>query len=157
MNTLKFACYALTMVLVLLSSAGKTQVHNGAADHKVAPSFARLVVLLERDINKVPSHLEQMVANPSTPYVYIADAIELIQMKKGLTARMYSAIAKGQEKLLENPCPEQGFGGKTIVAYQNLAATYTQLGETEKAVASIGKAIEIANRQSELELSIMKP
>ncbi len=115
-------------------------------DRKDAVAFYKFMALLELDMDKVPDLLERMAADPRSRYLNLADAAGLTLRKNNLSKRTYAAIAKVQERLLLNEFPGQGGrGGKSVSAYQELASTYDKAGDPANAVASIEKAITMAN------------
>lgn len=117
-------------------------------DRKDAVAFAKAIALMELDEQKLPVHFEEMAENPLSRYIHISDAISLIEMKGNPSIRMYEAMIKGQERLLQNPHPGTGFGGKSVKAYENLAASYSKVGQVDKAIANQEKAIEMTKEKN---------
>jgi len=116
-------------------------------DRKDAVAFGKFWALAELDKTKIPALLEEMAANPLSRYINLSDAYGLTLRRKDLTKRDYTAVAKVQERCLQNEHPGTGFGGKSMKAYEELAATYNKAGNTVKAVSSIEKAIAMAQTE----------
>ncbi|MNK36656.1 Thiol-disulfide oxidoreductase ResA [compost metagenome] len=117
-------------------------------DRKDAAAFYKVMALSELDKKRVPLQLEEMAANPLSRYIHLDDAAGLISRRTDLTQRDYAAIAKVQERLLLNEHNGTGRGGKTLRSYEGLATTYAKLGDKNKAVANMEKAIAIANTEN---------
>jgi len=117
-------------------------------DRKDAAAFYKFMALAELDKAKVPAILEQMAADPLSRYINLSDAAGLTLRRKDLTRQDYMAVAKVQERLLLNPHPGTGYGGRSISAFEALATTYGNAGESVKAVATVEKAIALAIKQN---------
>jgi len=126
--------------------AGAEAFEKRFPDRKDAVEFTKYWALNELDQTRVPAHLEEMAANPLARYIHLADAAGLTLRRKDLTKRDYLAVAKVQERLLQNQHPGTGYGGKSIKAYQELATTYKKAGESKNAENTIERAIAFANQ-----------
>jgi thiol-disulfide isomerase/thioredoxin len=117
-------------------------------DRKDAFAFYKFWALLETNPDKVPDVLESMASDPLTRAINLADAAGLTLRKNNLSVRTYSAVAKIEERLLLYEFPSQGYGGKSVSAYEQLASTYEKAGDPANAVASMEKAILMAKDQN---------
>lgn len=65
-----------------------------------------------------------------------------------LNKRDYEAVARVQERLLQNHHPGTGYGGKSVKAYEDLANTNCKAGKPHKAASSLEKAIALARKEN---------
>jgi len=116
-------------------------------DRKDAAAFYKLLALNELDKTAVPAHLEEMAADPLSRNISMSDGVYLTLRRTDLTKKDYAAVAKVQERLLLNQHSGTGYGGKSIKAYEQLAASYSKAGNHAKAIISIEKAIAMAKQE----------
>lgn len=116
-------------------------------DRTDAVSFCKFMALAEVDKTRIPALLNTMASNPLTRYINLGDAAGLTLRRKDLTGTDYAAVAKALERMLQNPHPGTGYGGKSVKAYEELADTYFKAGNAVKAASFQEKAIAMAKKQ----------
>ena len=133
------------------SKAWQQLLAAAQADEKQFPDrqdafvFYEFWPTLEIAPDKVAAVLERMEADPLTKAINLRDAGSLTLRKNNLSRRTYAAVAKIEERLLNYEFPSQGYGGKTVMVYSELAEAYDKAGEPAKSIAPMEKAIAVAN------------
>jgi len=132
---------------LILSSSEKFE--KQFPDRKDAVAFFKFMAYLAIDNSKIPELLEEMATNPRSRYINMSDAVGLTLKRDDLIKRDYIAIAKVQERLLLNDFATPGYnGGKSVVAYEQLALSYEKIGDFKKAAETIEKAILFAKEKN---------